>query len=374
VNIWFVLSARRDFMGGGEIFAVRLASWLKKRGHTVRIVTRPDSRLAEAARAVWLDVRTLAMRNDIDWFSRRTLARWFAADRPDVVFGAFGRDIKLLGPGARSAGARIFWLQGVPLSDRSRVHQKLDQLYVDRYIVPSAYLADEIVRRTGFDPAKITVVHPALDPGPFAHDQAVADRGDRFRLAQKIPLDAPVSICPARLVEAKGQHVLLDAWVEVTQARPDAHLLLAGDGPARAALEAQARRLDLASRVHFLGHLTDIRPALWIADLMVLPTFADSFPVVVLESMAAGVAVVASRVGGIPEQIVDGECGLLVPPRDAPSLARAVIRVLDDASLRHALVRGGRERLSRFVADRVFAEFETLLGGPVAAAGVPSCT
>jgi len=370
VNIWFVQSAPRDLLGGGEIFAVRLASWLKSRGHTVRLVARPGSRLEAAAKAVWLDVRTLAMRNDLDWWSRRTLRRCFAADRPDVVFGAFGRDIKLLGLGARAAGARVFWLQGIPLSDGSRVHARLDRKFVDGYIVPSQHLKEELIRRAGIDPAKIDVVHPALDPKPFEPDQSVADYGDRFRLGQKIAVSAPVAICPARLIEGKGQQVLLDAWASVVKEQPDAYLLFAGEGPCKGALQAQTRRLGLESRVRFLGHLSDIRPALWVSDLMILPTLSDSFPVVVLEAMASGLAVVASRVGGIPEQMIDQESGLLVPPGDAGALAAAILRVLSDAGLRMALVRGGGARALEFTADRCFPALEARIArGP--AAGVP---
>ena len=234
------------------------------------------------------------------------------ADRPDVVFGAFGRDIKLAGPGARAAGAQIFWLQGVPMSDGSRVQRRLDRDYVDGYIVPSEFMKGELIRRGGIDPLKIDVIHPAIDPKSFESDQGVADYGDRFRIGQKIPLDATVSICPARLVEVKGQHVLLEAWALVVQALPDAYLLFAGDGPRQEALRAQAARLGLESRVRFLGHLTDVRPALWVSDLMVLPSLAEPFGIVVLESLASGLAVVASRVGGIPELVRKSKKGLHV--------------------------------------------------------------
>jgi glycosyltransferase involved in cell wall biosynthesis len=249
-------------------------------------------------------------------------------------------------------------LQGIPLSDGSRVHARLDRDFVDGYIVPSHFMKQEIIRRAGIDPAKIDVVHPALNPKPFQPDQSVADYGDRFRIGQEIALSAPVAICPARLIEGKGQHVLLDAWATVVKERPDAYLLLAGDGPCRRALLDQARRLGLESRVRFLGHLSDIRPALWVSDLMILPTLADSFPVVVLEAMASGLAVVASRVGGIPEQIVDEVSGLLVPPGDAGALAVAILRVLADGDLRMGLVRGGRERALQFTADVCFPALE----------------
>jgi glycosyltransferase involved in cell wall biosynthesis len=361
LNIWFVQSAPRNFLGGGEIFAVRLASWLKSRGHSIKIVARPQSLTEQAAQAVWLDVRPLAMRNDVDWWSRHKLSRWFKADRPDVVFGAFARDIKLSGPGAREVGAPLYWLRGVPLDIASRGLARLDRDLVTGYIVPSAYLKAEIIRRTGFDADKLHVIHPALDPKPFMPDQAVADYGDRFRLGQAIPLSAPVAICPARLIEGKGQHVLLEAWAQVTRDHPDAYLLLAGDGPGRGALEAQARTLGLDSRVRFLGHLTDVRPALWISDIMILPTLSDSFPVAVLEAMASGLAVVASDVGGIPEQIEEGKSGLMSPPGDARALAQAIARVLSDGELRATLVRGGRERALQFTADRCFPALEALI-------------
>jgi glycosyltransferase involved in cell wall biosynthesis len=173
-------------------------------------------------------------------------------------------------------------------------------------------------------------------------------------------------------VEGKGQHVLLDAWAEVVQALPDAYLLLAGDGPHRRTLEAQTRRLGLESRVRFLGHLSDIRPALWVSDLMILPSLAEAFGIVVLEAMASGLAVVASRVGGIPEQIEEEKSGLLVPPGDAGALSAAILRVLTNPKLRLELVRGGREQAGRFTAERCFPALEARIARRPAAGA--ACT
>ena len=168
--------------------------------------------------------------------------------------------------------------------------------------------------------------------------------------------EAPVALCVARLATPKRIDLLLDAWADV----PDAVLLLAGDGADRAALERQAA--PLGERVRFLGERRDVGRLLSAADLVVLPSDREGLPMAVLEALAAGVPVVASAVGGIPQ--LGGDAVELVAPASADALAAGVRRVLDDADRRDALVSAGRELVDRrFSSARMQSDYVSVYEG-----------
>jgi glycosyltransferase involved in cell wall biosynthesis len=164
--------------------------------------------------------------------------------------------------------------------------------------------------------------------------------------------DRPVVLCAARLAAPKRLDLLLDAWPETG----DALLLVAGDGPDRAALEARAR--PLGERVRFLGTRRDVGRLLRAADLLVLPSDREGLPMTVLEAMAAGVPVVASDVGGLSAL---GDAVELVAPGSAAAVAAGVRRVLGDAERRAALLaRSGTLVQTRFSSAGMMAAYEFL--------------
>ena len=146
-----------------------------------------------------------------------------------------------------------------------------------------------------------------------------------------------------RLQAPKDPITLVRALAEV--GRPG-EALIAGDGPDRPAVESEVRRLGLESVVRLAGELDDVGELLVAADLFVLSSRSEGLPLSILEAMAVGLPVVASSVGGVPELIVDGETGFLVPPGDSHALAAAIERLLDDAALRRRLGAAGRSRVS----------------------------
>jgi glycosyltransferase involved in cell wall biosynthesis len=150
----------------------------------------------------------------------------------------------------------------------------------------------------------------------------------------------------ARLCDVKGQRELIRALAEI----PDARLVLAGrdleqGGAFQAELEREADRAGVRERVE-IGFHDDVAALLARLDVVALPSWTEGLPMVLLEAMAAGRPVVATPVGGTPELVVDGETGLLVPPRDPEALAAALRRVLDDRELADRLGEAGRRRVS----------------------------
>jgi N-acetyl-alpha-D-glucosaminyl L-malate synthase BshA len=150
------------------------------------------------------------------------------------------------------------------------------------------------------------------------------------------------------------------ALAEVVRTRP-AVLVLVGDGPERASIEALAVSLGLAGRVAFLGERPELGTLFSQADLFLLPSDQESFGLAALEALASGVPVVASRVGGLPEVVIAGTTGLLVPPHAPQALAAAVLGLLDDEPRRTAMGRAAREdAASRFRPEPVVDRYEAI--------------
>ncbi len=138
--------------------------------------------------------------------------------------------------------------------------------------------------------------------------------------------------------------VFLQAAARVAPLFPEANFLVVGDGPLREELAALSERLGLGRRVHFLGYRSDARAIIGMLDVLVVSSHSDGAPLVVLEAMEAGVPVVASAVGGIPDQIRDEREGLLVPPGDPVALGDALLCLLRDPVYARRLGEAGRLR------------------------------
>jgi glycosyltransferase involved in cell wall biosynthesis len=157
--------------------------------------------------------------------------------------------------------------------------------------------------------------------------------------------DPPLVVAVGRLAEPKDALTLVRALAAVPGRAFGA--LLVGDGPDRPAVEAEVRRLGLRDVLTLTGTRDDVPALLAQADVFALSSRSEGAPLSILEAMAAGLPVVASRVGGVPELVVDGETGLLVPPGDPAALAAALGRLVADAGLRDRLGAAGRQRAQR---------------------------
>jgi glycosyltransferase involved in cell wall biosynthesis len=157
----------------------------------------------------------------------------------------------------------------------------------------------------------------------------------------------------------KGIEYFLDAAAIVASRFPDVRFLIVGDGANRSQLQERSQKLGLDQRVVFTGFRTDVPELLSEATLSVLPSLSEGLSNSLLESMAAGVPVIAAKVGGNPEIVEHGVSGLLVPPRDAAALAGAMSNLLADADLTSRLGQAGRRRVSElFSMERSVGETE----------------
>ena len=224
-----------------------------------------------------------------------------------------------------------------------------------RIVTTGAALRDQLIRDNGVDPRRIESVPTGIDPVQFAP-------GDRqaARRALGLPLDMPLIGIVATLRSWKGHRYLLDAMLQL--ARADTRLVIVGDGPQRAALEAQTDALRLRGRVRFAGQQADVAPWLAAFDIFVLPSYAnEGVPQALVQAMFCGIPSVTTAVGGIPEVARAGDTALVVPAEDSRALAQAIDALQDDANLRARLADAARAFVApRYGLDAMLDRMETV--------------
>ena len=206
-----------------------------------------------------------------------------------------------------------------------------------------------------FAASRVGVIHNGIEPG------TAPTFADRLRARRVLGVDeaAFVVMAVARLDPVKDFPTLIDAFAIVRAQLPRARLVIVGDGPERARLEACAARPDVAGSVDIIGYRAGVRQLLPAADLYVSSSISEGISITILEAMAARVAVVATAVGGTPEVLPsEAAGGVLVPSRDAAQLASAIISLERDTATRAAIAAAGRRRLeSAFTIDRMVGDY-----------------
>jgi len=175
----------------------------------------------------------------------------------------------------------------------------------------------------------------------------------------------PVVGVVARLVPEKGIQYLIDCFPEVVRLVPDARLLIIGDGPLRDSLETRAREIGVVEKVVFAGSL-DARPLLPAISVLAVPSVTEGTPLAMLEAMAAGIPVVATSVGGVPDQLHHGVDGLLVAPADTTVLGAALIRLLRNGDEARQMGDAGRQRVARYSHEAMACCVERIYDAVVA--------
>jgi glycosyltransferase involved in cell wall biosynthesis len=224
-------------------------------------------------------------------------------------------------------------------------------------IVNSSSVRDLLVQRDGLPPEKIRVLHNAVDVDRFA----TAQRDREHLFPGTGPRSRLIAVVANMYSRVKGHTYLISAASTVCQDIPEAVFVLIGDGKERRNLEQQVRQAGLEKNFLFLGSRSDVPELLACCDLFVLPSEAEALPNALLEAMATGLPVVGTRVGGIPEIITDGVNGLLVPTKNPPALAEAILRILQNPGFAKQLSQAGQEMVrTHFGFDRLLAELEQL--------------
>ena len=201
-----------------------------------------------------------------------------------------------------------------------------------------------------------------VDLAPFHGDAAqIARARAEIRAELKVPIDAPLVGVIARLAPVKSIKTALQSAALLGQTRPDVHFVFVGEGPSRARLEAVARELKIAHRVHFLGLRADIARLNWAFDCVLLTSLQEGTPISIIESLAAARPVVATDVGGVRRLIEHEKTGLLIASRDPDAAKNALTRVLENPLIARKWGECGRAKVeSEWSLERMLAQHRAL--------------
>jgi glycosyltransferase involved in cell wall biosynthesis len=254
-------------------------------------------------------------------------------------------------------------------TSKARRHVWMERLLARRTAALVA-VSDQVQRflatQLRIEPSAIRVVRNGIATPAVSSPQAV----DALRRRLALPADQFVLGTVASLTPKKGHAFLFRALAGLRDRGLHCSLILAGDGPERASLEALAATLGLADRVHFLGVEAQVGDVLALIDLFVLPSITEGLPLALLEAMAAGKPVVATEVGGVPDVITSGTNGLLVPAKAVEPIVDAVQTLLMDPQLRASYgARGRATVLAGFTEDQHLASLGALYLSLVNGAG-----
>lgn len=361
---------KADYFTGAAVQLRELARGLAARGHRVLVATRPSPIWAEECRALGVPHAAIPMRSEVDLRSAWALAQLIRARHVQVVHCHKGRARTLALLAGLAVRIPVLVLnRGVsfPLDRWSRLG------YTTRRVTAVVAVCEAIRRQlvaSGVPPAKIEVIYSGTDLERF---HARVD-GSAVRRALGLgPGHALVTQIGIR--SWRGNDDVLDAMVRVRAAAPHARLLLVGAPPPRIPeLGERARRRGLDDVVHVLGHRRDVPEILAASDLVVDASWAGlGLTGSIREALAVERPVVATDLVGMPELVVDGETGLLVPPRDPDALARAILRILENPARAQAMARAGRKRVEALCSleaklDRTEALYRRCLAGAGVAA------
>ena len=221
--------------------------------------------------------------------------------------------------------------------------------WVDLIVCCSNAVADFTIKETGISPYYFQVVYNGIN----VRDYRVKVDKKKYHQEFDLPSDAKVIGVITRLVEPKkGLAYLLEAFKIIAAKKDNAYLLIVGDGPARKKLIRKAKRLKIQDQVRFIESRNDIPQLLKVLDVFTLFSNYEGFGIAIIEAMAAGRPVVASRVGGIKEIIVDGETGYMVQPRNVKEMADKCLALLENTKLANKMGRAGRKRVGEHFSLR----------------------
>jgi len=236
------------------------------------------------------------------------------------------------------------------------IERRMDQ-FTDHYVSVSGAMRDKGIGKKIMPPDKVSVIHNTVNSEPF--DNRIDIEAKKKELGVK--QGAPVVGFVGRFDIPKGLDYFLEAAVLVRDAIPSVQFLMVGDGPLRNMVEQTIERLGLGSNVVLTGWRKDIPELLQTVDVYCLSSLSESFGLSVLEAMLAEKPVVATNVEGIPEVVDDGVTGILVPPKDPCSIAKATIHLLNNSELALKMGKVGKKRAKvLFDRDKMVTRFEDL--------------
>ncbi len=345
-----------DGWGGQERRIVAEMAGMRARGHRIWLATRPSCRIAGEAAAAGIPVVTLPFSGKFHPTTILGLRRLIRREGIDIVNTHSGMDSWSGGLAAKWAGVGLVRTRHInnPIK-RNRLN--FVHYLPDRIVACGEEMRRHLVDGRGFPVAQVVSIPTGID---FARFQPGRPRSD-VRASLGIA-DSDWAVLMVGIIRSVKRHeVALEAVARALPEIPNLRLLLVGDGPRSEAMQQLAEQLGIAGQVRFLGHRDDIPDLLEAADAFLLTSRSEGVPQAVTQALGCGLPVVATRVGGVPELIIQEHTGLLAEAEDVAGIAAALTRLSQDPALAARLGAAGRVHVLRhFSLDAMLDATEQL--------------
>ena len=358
-------------MGGAERLMVPILKHLSRdhfEPYVCAMQSKDGNPMAEEIRALGIPVECLNIKHlrDLDAIPR--LIKYLKGIGADLVHTQL-EVANILG----NVSAKLLRLPSVctihvmpslDVKTKTKLHQRVEwfalRYFCDRVISVAEEAREYHIEISGTAAAQVTTIYNGIDLSAFLHMDYAFER-NAVRAELKIPSDANVLVTIAVLRPPKGIQFMIRALPAILASHPNAYYLVVGAGSHHEALVEEVSNAGVKKRVIFAGMRRDVPRLLAASDVFVLPTLTEALPTVLAEAMAAKLPIVASRVGGIPEMIANGQNGILVAPEDVDSLAKACIHLLENPEKRLDMSEEGWKIVNRkFSIERQVEQLKEL--------------
>ena len=339
---------------GGQNQVLQLVTGLESLGHPTWLVAHAGGELKRRAKEGMRFVE-FSPRSEFDPHAAWQLGRVLRDVKPHIIHAHDPMAVSLAAMALQmrangSPPPRVVAARRVDFHLKRHAFSKWKYRHVDRFIAASRVIAG-ILEADGIAADRVAIVHDGVNVGYIDKQEAV-DAHAAFWLPHGSPLVGNV----AALAAHKGQKHLVGAAKRVVSKEPDVRFLIVGEGELEDALDKQIKQLALERNVFLTGFRSDALGLMKSFDLFAMSSVTEGLGSAALEAMACSRAVVATRAGGLPEAVVDGETGLLVPPHDDDALGEAILTLLHDPARRAEMGAAGRQRvIDYFSVERMVA-------------------
>lgn len=352
---------------GAEVLACDLSRKMQSQYRFVFLCLDGEGALGKELKGEGFKVIELGRSPGMDWKVARRIRRIVRSHKIDLLhthqytpffYAALSR---YLG----STPAIVFTEHGRHYPDERHPKRVLANRWLlkpgDRVTAVGRFVKQALIDNEGIAEARIEVIYNGIDPDTFSEPDPQARH--KARALIEVGNEAPVVMQVARFHPVKDHGTAVRAFGRVVEAIPGATLCLIGDGSQQPKIEALVKKLGIRENVRFMGVRSDVNELLPGADVFMLSSLSEGVSVTLLEAMATGLAIAATKVGGNGEVVDDGVTGLLSPRGDDELLAQNLITLLSDSDKRSAFGRAGRERvLDLFTQQRMHRQYAELYG------------
>lgn len=345
--VWRILHSEASLgWGGQEIRVWTEVLAMRDRGHRVFLTAPAGSALFKKAREEGLECLSFSARRSSYPASILRLRNWIRKNGIEVVNMHSSRDGYIAGLAARLAGVRcIVRTRHIDVDYPHPAVSRIGFRWIPHHVTTtSERIARRLREQLELPEARTTSIPTGIDLHRFSPDLPAVDPGPFPKIEPGVKKIGMVAV----LRSWKGHRFFLKAAKSILSALPDSHFIIAGEGPMEALIRAWIEEEGLSDSVTLTGHVHDVGGLLNSLDVLVLPSTAhEGIPQIILQAQACAVPVVATRVGGIPEVVQDGETGFLAEPENPDALGEAIQKALSDPDLAGQIRTSARQKANR---------------------------